>query len=375
VSGYTCFTIDEGSSQAEFTCGTVSGTSVTSLLRGISPATGTTTVSALQFSHRRGASVKITDYPLIQILKAQANGEDTYPNILRYASHPTFSATTDIVDKKYVDDTAFSGAAVIDATALARGVVELATGAEAAASTASGSSGVLALPASLATSTYNSLTAANRVVVTGGSGKIDNYFIATSTLFNNIGGVPYTWPSIQGAASTTLVNNGSGSLLWQGFSGLLAASSTPLSIVGGTGTTTLATVTIPANQMGTRNAYRFILPLTMNIPNTDTVYFAFGDGTSTTTSGFTNGSGGTLYFNGELSLRMNANNSTSAQYVYLGYFGLPSGISTAATARTSVTSAKSYDTTTLKAYRLEMWVSGGPNASTTGAYTSELIRE
>src|SRR5690348_11251572 len=38
ISGYQCFSIDEGSAQAEFVCGTVSGTTVSSLERGISPA-------------------------------------------------------------------------------------------------------------------------------------------------------------------------------------------------------------------------------------------------------------------------------------------------------------------------------------------------
>lgn len=185
VSGYNCFTVDEGSAQAETICGTVSGTSVTGLTRGLSQATGTTTVSALQFSHRRGANVKITDFPVIQILKAQNNGEDTFPNILNYTSHPTFTGTTNIVDKKYVDDTAFSGAGVIDATEAAKGVIELATTLEQASSTTSGSSGPLVVQAKNATSTYNSATAALRVVVTQNNGKIDNYFLATTTLFAN----------------------------------------------------------------------------------------------------------------------------------------------------------------------------------------------
>jgi hypothetical protein len=186
ISGYNCFTIDEGSAQHEVVCGTVSSTAVTSMTRGISFATGTTTDSDNQFAHRRGANVKITDYPVIQILKAQANGEDTYANILSYTSHPTFTADAQIVDKKYVDDIAFSGAAVIDATTAARGVGELATQIETASSTASGSSGVLLIPASNATSTYNAATAPLRVVVTKNSGKIDDNFISTSTLLANL---------------------------------------------------------------------------------------------------------------------------------------------------------------------------------------------
>lgn len=180
ISGYNCFTVDEGSAQAETMCGTVSGTAVTSITRGISQATGTSTVSALQFSHRRGANVKITDFPLIQILKLQNNGEETFPNQIIYASGVTPTNTSALVDKEYVDGLAFSGAGVVDATSIAKGVVELATGAEASASTAVGSSGNLVLPASIASSTYNSATASNIVVVTKATGKIDDNFLSSS---------------------------------------------------------------------------------------------------------------------------------------------------------------------------------------------------
>jgi len=180
VSGYTCLTIDEGSAQAETVCGTLSGTTMTGMSRGISQSTGTTTVAALQFAHRRGANVKITDFPVIQIVKAQNNGEDTFPNQLIYAAGVTPTNTSALTDKEYVDGLAFSGAGVIDATSIAKGVVELATGAEAAASTATGGSGPLVLPASIATSTYNSATAANVVPVTGGGGTIDDDFIPST---------------------------------------------------------------------------------------------------------------------------------------------------------------------------------------------------
>ena len=85
LSGYNCFTVDEGRTDAEYVCGTVSGTSVTSLTRGIDPATGTSTNSALKFAHRIGSDIKITDFPLLQILRNQANGTDTYEHALTYA--------------------------------------------------------------------------------------------------------------------------------------------------------------------------------------------------------------------------------------------------------------------------------------------------
>jgi hypothetical protein len=183
LSGYQCFTIDEGRSDAEYVCGTLSGTTLSSLERGLDPLTGTSSVTALQFAHRKGANVKITDFPLVERLRNQAAGVETYPSALSYADGVTPTAGSHLTDKEYVDALAFSGAGIIDASSLAKGVVELATGIEAASSTVSGSSGTLSLPASIATSSYNAATAALRVIVTGNAGKIDDNFLATSTLF------------------------------------------------------------------------------------------------------------------------------------------------------------------------------------------------
>lgn len=145
LSGYNCFTVDEGSTQAETICGSVSGTTVSSLTRGISQANGTTTVSALQFSHRRGANIKISDYPLIQLLKAILNGEDTIPNVLHYnASTGPCVYNDDICKKSYIDSVASAGAS--DANETTKGIVELSTTAEAAAGTSAGATGARLVP-------------------------------------------------------------------------------------------------------------------------------------------------------------------------------------------------------------------------------------
>jgi len=102
LSGYQCFAIDEGSAQAEFVCGTASSTSITGLERGLSPADGVTETTALKFSHRRGASVKITDFPLIQRLKSQASGSGTYEGVLSYASGVTPTGGSELVDVEYL---------------------------------------------------------------------------------------------------------------------------------------------------------------------------------------------------------------------------------------------------------------------------------
>ncbi len=109
LSGTQCFTIDEGSAQREDVCGTVSGTSVSSLVRGVDPLTGTTTNATLQFQHRRGAQVKITDFPLIQIMRNQLAGSETIPRPITYTSGVTPFGAYDLASKGYVDGLAFSG--------------------------------------------------------------------------------------------------------------------------------------------------------------------------------------------------------------------------------------------------------------------------
>ncbi len=119
LSGYNCFTIDEGSAQAEFVCGTASSTSVTGVTRGISPSDGTSAVSALQFAHRRGASVKITDFPIIQIIRNQNNGEATFENALRYAGSVVPSGADDLADVGYVLSVVNGGTVNFDALVVA----------------------------------------------------------------------------------------------------------------------------------------------------------------------------------------------------------------------------------------------------------------
>ena len=103
------FTIDEGTVAEENMIGTVSGMTVTSITRGLDPQDGQTRRAALQFEHRRGATVKITDHPALTIAARIINGVDTFPNKLSYASHPAIGGAQDIPDKQYVDGVAIAG--------------------------------------------------------------------------------------------------------------------------------------------------------------------------------------------------------------------------------------------------------------------------
>lgn len=181
LSGYECFTIDEGSAQAEYVCGTVATNTVSSLERGISPEDGVTSVPALIFSHRRGANVKITDFPLIQRLRAQNSGDGTFDAPIKYAA--SVSTTTlssegqNIASVAYANSLSFGAVAAANETTA--GFTELATAQEAASSTSLGSTGArLSLSTSLSTSTAPA--SGHVVVMTGIDGNIASGFLPDS---------------------------------------------------------------------------------------------------------------------------------------------------------------------------------------------------
>jgi hypothetical protein len=89
-------------------------------------------------------------------------------------------------------------------TESAAGIVEIATAVEAASSTENGTAGRLVLPASLATSTYNS-SGSLQVVMTDNSNKIDTDFLSLSTYTGSLGAssITITSTSTIGIASTS----------------------------------------------------------------------------------------------------------------------------------------------------------------------------
>lgn len=100
-------------------------------------------------------------------------------------SFPVPTSPSNAATKSYVDGTVFGG--IGGATESATGTVQIATGAQAAASTKNGSIGRLVIPASIATSTYNLNTSVNIVPVTGSGGTIDPNFIDLTHYTGTIG--------------------------------------------------------------------------------------------------------------------------------------------------------------------------------------------
>lgn len=205
ASSTYAFVIDEGSSNEEIVIADCTGTACINAERGISVRTGNTEVTALKKSHRRGASVKITDAPLLPLVA----------RILRGEGEVDFTPSTggSLVTKDYVDSLAL-GSTTVSATLTDDGIVELSTGLQAASSTATDDSGSpLTLHTGISTSTGGT---AYTIPVTDSTGKIHEGFIGdfSSTTTFTVGSTPilnigkYFWASSTAGTSTWSVPTG-----------------------------------------------------------------------------------------------------------------------------------------------------------------------
>lgn len=154
ASSTYAFIIDEGTASQELVIADCTGTACANAVRGVSVITGTTTVTALEHSHRRGASVKITDGPQLNIISRIVNGIGTFPNVLSYTSAPTFSSGNQIINKTYADNLVITGGTAGSDTV--PGIFLTGTQAQIASTTSSGTylaqPYLRVIPASMATS-------------------------------------------------------------------------------------------------------------------------------------------------------------------------------------------------------------------------------
>lgn len=275
------------------------GTAVlTGVTRGIDFAYPYAASTTLRQAHAGGSTFIISNTPNWYYDNFPIQGDD---NVTVWPA-----ASTSVATRGYVDYVAFNGASVINASTLAKGVVQIATAAQAAASTAAGSSGaLLALPASVATSTRNMATAANVIPVTALNGYLDNNFIspygsttlaASSTALLTLHQLPYNFPSVRGATSTALSEDGAGNLTWEGLSGLYTASSSAQNITGTTASSTLYTTSIPANTL--KPGYQVVITMygTQATGGASPNYYDIGYGTGSTTVANNSNPNGTSNF-------------------------------------------------------------------------------
>lgn len=180
LTGYYCFTIDVNLSTVEYVCGTANGTSVTGLSRGVDVLNPNTSSTDLAFSHRRYASVSVTDFPALQSLGRMASGTDPYPQLLYYNSALTpsvISATSSgsvLTSRDYVAASMAAGATQGSPTVA--GIFLGSTAREAASTTGTG--------------VYNSLTY-NKVVQTAYATDTPQYGCASGYTTAGAGCLPF----------------------------------------------------------------------------------------------------------------------------------------------------------------------------------------
>lgn len=341
-----------------------SGTAVlTGVTRGIDFVYPYAASTTLRESHSGGSTFIITNTPSFyydQFTMNNNNNLFTWP-----------AASTSPASRGYVDYVAFNGAAVINADTLNKGIVQIATQLQAASSTALGSSGAtIVIPASTATSSYNAATAPLRAVVTQNSGLIDPRFV-----FN---GVTLTFPATQGAASTTLTNNGSGALTWQAYSNLLNGSTTAMSLGAGTATasTTVYSASIPASALSLRNATRITLPLDFAITASSQLVLEAAYGTASTTITYSNTSSATATRKGMVTFLLKEGGTTASQAASLqlqSSLNVNGFLATTTTAILNTTSAQ--DSTAAKNLLITVKTGNAGDTVTTYFSTTEFLRE
>lgn len=151
---------------------------LTGVTRGVQFDYPYTTSAPLEKSHAGGATFIISNTAEFYYNEFSMQNNS---NVFTWPSASSSPAT-----KGYVDAISFGGV-LPQASLIAQGAVQFATGVQQASSTASGSAGPLALYAANATSTYNAATAPLKVVVTNNAGTIDPNFINLSSYSGALG--------------------------------------------------------------------------------------------------------------------------------------------------------------------------------------------
>lgn len=196
----------------EYVKGTLSaGRTFTSVTRGLSTVTGTTTAASTAEAWGRGTSVELTDAPILIEVANKLAGVQTIDNLLQYDNTVLVSgssSTTTVPTKYYVDNVAVAGAP--DSSQTIKGILEEATAAEAASGAADGSGNTtapLALTSSIATSTCQQ--ALSRVIVASSTtGKIDKGCIDQTANYTLTGNSTFSGSNTFSSGATTTMSGG-----------------------------------------------------------------------------------------------------------------------------------------------------------------------
>ena len=222
-------TIEPGSNKEEIVMCTGIGTlSWTTCTRGMAfYGTSTAAVAANQKTHSAGSAIVMSNVHYVYDELVDKDTADTITAVKTYTVSPIVpysTASSSAASVGYTNATVTAGAP--DANETTKGISELATGAEAAAGTSSGSAARLVLPASIATTTAD--VAGNHVAITDTDGKLKQDLLDLTEDFTFSGTNTF-------ATSTMATTTFSGVVLGAGFGG--DGSDGALSVEAGATTT------------------------------------------------------------------------------------------------------------------------------------------
>lgn len=302
----------------------VNGTAtLTGVTRGNDFVTPYAASTTLAHSHAGGATFILTNTAGFYAQFASVNNAQTITGVWtfgsttppRYDADPVWAnfSTQVFADVSYVNSVVAAGAA--NASETVKGIIQLATGAQSAAGTSSGSTGArLVVPNSLATSTpYSGTPQGSFPTSNATGGKISQLWLDltqsftfsgglvstlattiaasdTSTHALTLNGLAYQWPASQ-TANAVLTTNGSGVLTWtQPSPTVYLQDSTLYATTGSGATTSIATYAIPASTIGINGSLdvtAYLVPTNqVSAPTVTCIQANFGDGTATTTLGY-----------------------------------------------------------------------------------------
>ena len=230
---------------------TISGCS-----RGMSPISPYTASTTLQFAHSGGTQVILSDPPqLFEQYFTLDNDNQTISGVVNFSVNPILTTATSslqAINKAYADALAIAGAP--DATADTKGIFEMASALETASSTGRSDGDTSAPLTPSAISFTANATTTYAIPVSRLDGKLDENWVATSTIdwdwarvgiatsssgtelsvggnavieattttgslvatttSMRIGGISYEFPGVGPASSTALTSDGSNTLFW-----------------------------------------------------------------------------------------------------------------------------------------------------------------
>lgn len=300
ASSTYAFVIDEGTASEEMVIADCTGTACTNMQRGLSVVTGTTTVAALQKSHRRGASVKITDGPVLLIINRIFRGQMGIEVPIQYATSVSTttigSRTNNVASVGFVTDTAFGSTPVAvnaggtGATTFTANTFLVGNGTSPITSTTSPHVTRLTIQDGNATSTFGTPINFIHTGTSTFSGKM--VFSSTPTF----DGSQMTWrgqtitlPSALGVANSvfTLTDPSTGATAWQKSSGLVTSTTSQTVISNSAAEYVLLSYAVPGDSLGTGGVLEAEIPFhTFGCGAVSSIVITAYYGATSTNSGF-----------------------------------------------------------------------------------------